>query len=165
MNALLTNLIESLREELKQYGEMLARLDHQQNLVMRRQTDDLSRAVADINAQAGVIAVCRAERELHQRHLARQLELPESAGFGTIVPLLPADYRPLVQALVQENNELLIRVRQRARQNHLLLSHAVEHMQRLINAIFPSASPTTYDGTGQVPGTGMPQHSLYEAVG
>jgi hypothetical protein len=144
---------------------MLARLDHQQTLVMRRQTDDLSRSVADINAQAEAIAAARFQRERHQEALARQLELAKTAGFGEIVPRLPADYRPLVQALVLENNELLIRVRQRARQNHLLLSHAVEHMQRLINVIFPGAGPTTYDGMGQVPGTGLPQHSLYEAVG
>jgi flagellar biosynthesis/type III secretory pathway chaperone len=165
MNMLLSNLIESLREELTEYGEMLARLDHQQNLVMRRQSDELSRSVADINAQAESIAAARCERERHQFLIARELHLPETAGYGEIVPLLPADYRPLVQALVQENNELLIRVRQRARQNHLLLSHAVEHMQRLINVIFPGAGPKTYDGSGQVPGSGLPQHSLYEAVG
>jgi len=165
MNILLPNLIEALREELKQYGEMLARLDHQQDVVMRRQTEDLPRSVADINSQAEVIAAARCEREQRQRQIARRLNLPESAAFSAIVPLLPADYRPLMQALVQENNELLVRVQQRARQNHLLLSHAVELMQRLINAIFPTASPTTYDGAGQVPGISLPQHSLYEAVG
>lgn len=165
MNVLLSNLIEALREELKQYGEMLARLDSQKQLVMRRQTLDLSVSVADINDQAGVISVARGERERHQHMLVRQLELPVTAGFGEIIPLLPADYRPLVEALVHENNELLIRVRQRARQNHLLLSHAVEHMQRLIKTILPGSGPTTYDGSGHVPHSGMPQHSLYEAVG
>jgi flagellar biosynthesis/type III secretory pathway chaperone len=75
------------------------------------------------------------------------------------------DYRPLVQALVQENNELLVRVQQRARQNHLLLNHAVELMQHLINAMVPGASPKTYDDSGQVPATALPLHSLYEAVG
>jgi flagellar biosynthesis/type III secretory pathway chaperone len=165
MNELLSNRIDALREELTQYGEMLARLDHQQTLVMRRQTDDLSRSVSDIHAQAEVIAASRSERERHQGLLIQRLALPAAATYGEIVPLLPADYRPLVQALVAENNELLVRVRQRARQNHLLLSHAVEHMQRLINVIFPGSSPKTYDGNGQVPGSGFPQHSLYEAVG
>jgi flagellar biosynthesis/type III secretory pathway chaperone len=165
MKVLLPNLIDALREELKQYGEMLARLDQQQQLVMRRQTDDLFQCVADINAQAGVIAAARSERERLQLNLVRQLNLPATAGFKEIVSLLPADYRPLVQALVEENNDLLVRVQQRARQNHLLLSHAVELMQRLINVIFPGASPTTYDGAGQVPGISLPQHSLYEAVG
>ena len=165
MNDLLPNLIEALREELKQYGEMLAQLDQQQDLVMQRQTSDLLQSVATINSQTGVIAAARREREQRQRHIAREQSLPESAAFAAILPLLPADYRPLVQALVQENNELLVRVQQRVRQNHLLLSHAVELMQHLINSIFPGAGPKTYDDAGRVPGTGLPQHSLYEAVG
>jgi flagellar biosynthesis/type III secretory pathway chaperone len=165
MNTLLPNLIDALREELKQYGEMLARLDHQQNVVMRRQTEDILPSVAAINDQAATITTIRSGREQCQRQIAQQFNLPENATFAAIVPLLPADYRPLVQALVQENNELLVRVQQRARQNHLLLSHAVELMQRLINVIFPGASPTTYDGAGQVPEIHLPQHSLYEAVG
>ena len=36
MNDLLHNLIEALREELKQYGEMLAVLEQQQNSVVQR---------------------------------------------------------------------------------------------------------------------------------
>jgi flagellar biosynthesis/type III secretory pathway chaperone len=158
-------LIEALREELQQYGEMLARLDKQQNRVMERQTRDVLQSVADLNAQTTVIAAARSEREQRQRELARRLNLPDNAIFGDIVPLLPADYRPLVQALVQENNELLVRVQQRVRQNHLLLSHAVELMQQLVNSIFPGAGPKTYDGGGRVPGAMVPQHSLYEAVG
>lgn len=165
MNVLLPSLIDAMREELKQYGEMLARLDHQQNLVMRRQTEDLLSTVTSINTQAETIAAVRFEREQRQRQIARHLNLAEAASFAEIIPLLPADYRPLAEALVQENNELLVRIQQRARQNHLLMSHAVELMQRLINAVFPGNSPTTYNGTGQLPGLGMPQHSLYEAVG
>jgi flagellar biosynthesis/type III secretory pathway chaperone len=165
MNDLLPNLIEALREELKQYGEMLALLDQQQNLVMQRQSNELLSSVATINEQTGVIAAARHEREQRQRHIARLLKLAEDSNFNVIIPELPADYRPLVQALVQENNDLLVRVQQRARQNHLLLNHAVELMQHLINAIVPGASPKTYDDSGRVPATTLPQHSLYEAVG
>ena len=165
MNNLISNLVEALREELKQYGEMLAVLDQQQNSVVQRRTDDLLQNVASINAQAEVIAAVRGEREQYQRNVARQLELADDAGFGEIIPLLPADYRPLMQALVQENNELLVRVHQRTRQNHLLLSHAVELMQQLINAIFPGGSPKTYDSNGRLPVNALPQHSIYERVG
>jgi flagellar biosynthesis/type III secretory pathway chaperone len=165
MNELLSNLIEALREELKQYGEMLALLDQQQHLVMHRQVADLPENVTSVNAQAGVIAAARQEREQRQRHLARLLELPENAGFKILIPLLPADYRPLVDALVQENNELLVRVQQRARTNHLLLSHCVELMQQLINSIFPGVSPTTYDGNGHVPAAAVAPQPVYQAVG
>ncbi len=165
MNDLLANLIESLREELKQYGEMLAVLEQQQTSVVQRQTNDLLQNVANVNSQSNVIAAVRREREQHQRHVARHLKLDENAGFGAMVPLLPANYRPLVQALVQENNELLARIHHRTHQNHLLLSHAVELMQQLINSIFPGGSPKTYDHSGRLPGNHLPQHSIYERVG
>jgi len=165
MNELLSNLIEALREELKQYGEMLALLDHQQQLVMQRLVAELPDNVNCVNSQAGVIAAARQEREQRQRHIARLLEQPESSGFGILIPLLPSDYRPLLEALVRENNELLSRVQQKARQNHLLLSHCVELMQQLINSIFPNVTPTTYDGSGHIPVAAVPPQPLYQAVG
>jgi flagellar biosynthesis/type III secretory pathway chaperone len=165
MNDLLHNLIESLREELKQYGEMLAVLEQQQDSVVQRQVNDLLQNISQINAQADVIAAARQERGQHQRNVARQLGLDDEATFGDIIPLLPADYRPLVQALVQENNELLVRVHQRARQNHLLLSHAVELMQQLIDAIVPGATVKTYDKSGRLPAIHSPAYSIYESVG
>ena len=165
MNDLLHNLIEALREELKQYGEMLAVLEQQQETVVQRQVNDLLQNVAQVNAQADVIAAVRHEREQHQRNVARQLGLDEAAAFNVIIPRLAADYQPLVEALVQENNELLIRVHHRTRQNHLLLSHAVELMGQLIQAIFPNGSPKTYDKSGRLPVNNLPQYSLYESVG
>ena len=165
MNELLSNLIEALREELKQYGEMLALLDQQQQLVVQRQVAELPDNVNGVNAQAGVISAARQEREQRQRHLARLLAQPENTSFTILIPLMPSDYRPLVDALVRENNELLVRVQQRARQNHLLLSHCVELMQQLINSVFPGVSPTTYDGSGHIPVGAVPPQPLYQAVG
>ena len=165
MNDLLHNLIEALREELKQYGEMLAVLEQQQQSVVQRQTTTLLQNVADVNAQTNVIAAVRHEREQHRRNVARRLGLEDNAGFAVIIPLLPSDYRPLVQALVQENNSLLLRIQHRARQNQLLLSHCVELMQQLINSILPGASPRTYDNSGRLPVNHLPQRSIYEQVG
>jgi flagellar biosynthesis/type III secretory pathway chaperone len=165
MNELLSNLIEALREELKQYGEMLALLDQQQQMVMHRRTTELPENVTSVNAQAGVIAAARQEREQRQRQLVRLLGLPENSGVARLIAQLPADYRPLLDALVLENNELLTRVQQRARQNHLMLSHCVELMQNLINSIFPGVGPTTYDGTGHTAAAVMAPQPLYQAVG
>ncbi|HEX3624928.1 MAG TPA: flagellar export chaperone FlgN [Verrucomicrobiae bacterium] len=164
MNDLLHNLIEALREELKQYGEMLAVLEQQQQAVMQRQTGDVLQNVAEVNAQSNVIAAVRHEREQHRRNVARMLDLDDNAGFAVIIPQLPADYRPLVQALVSENNALLVRIQQRARQNHLLLSHAVEMLQQLMNAVFPGGAPRTYDSAGRLPQNLPPRQSIYEQV-
>ncbi|MFO1488097.1 MAG: flagellar export chaperone FlgN [Verrucomicrobiota bacterium] len=166
MNELLSNLVEALREELKQYGELLAQLDHQQHLVIQRRAQDMMRCVAGINAQADTVQAVRREREQHQRHVAQYLQLGDTAPFVEILPRIPLHYGGLIQALVQENNELLIRVQQRARQNQLLLSHAVELMQKFINAILPGAAATpTYNDTGRLPAGQFAATSLYEAVG
>ena len=60
---------------------------------------------------------------------------------------MPEAYRPLVSALVEENNQLLARVRQRARQNHILLSRSLELMEKFINS-FCACSVPTYNETG-----------------
>ena len=165
MNAILNNLIESLREELKEYGEMLTLLDQQQQMVMHRQTQDLLQCVAAINTQSETVAATRREREQRQRQLARALGLSEEAALAEILPRIPTDYRPLLEALVTEHNELLVRVRQRARQHHLALNRIVELMQRFIGSLFPGAQPSTYNDAGLLLAAGLPQRSIYDAVG
>ncbi len=162
----LTNLIEALRQELQHYGEMLALLDQQQDSVMHRRTDDLLQTVGAIQAQARHLQQAREHRDACRRQLATQLGLPDSATFAELIPHLPPDYRPLVEALVQENNDLLVRIQQRARQNHILLHRAVELMQRLLAALFPGSTPLTYGGSGQR-STSSPwsASTLFNAVG
>lgn len=164
MNELISHLIESLREELTQYGEMLALLDHQQNLVMHRQSNDLLQSVTNVNGQIEIINAARRERDQRRIRLARALNLNGEAGFGSIVPLLPLDYQGLIKELVQENNELLVRVKQRARQNHAMLSRATELMQQFLNALSPAPVAATYNITGVVAGERVPQHSMLEAI-
>jgi len=164
MNELLQNLIEALREELKEYGEMLALLEQQQQMVTHRQTQDLLQSTGSINIQAEAIAAARREREQRQREVARELNLGTDASFNEVMPCLPAAFQPLVKALVQENNQLLARIQQRARQNHLLLTRITELMQRFLGSLIPS-NPMTYDNAGQMLATALPQHSVYDAIG
>lgn len=159
------SLIEALRQELQQYGEMLALLDQQQELVIRRESDPMLDLVTQIEAQAAVLQTARDQREIRRAALAATAGLAREAAFAQILPKLPADYRPLLRALVDENNTLLHRVRQRSRQNHILLSRAVEMMQKLLGSVFPSARTLTYSGAGHLIGGSRPAHSLYEAVG
>ncbi len=164
MNELLQNLIEALREELKEYGEMLALLDQQQQMVSHRQTQDLLQIVGSINIQAEAIAAARREREQRQREVTRELKLAPDAPFNEVIPKLPVNFQPLMKALVQENNQLLMRIQQRARQNHLMLTRIVELMQRFLGSLFPG-NLTTYDNAGQLLANALPQHSVYDAIG
>jgi flagellar biosynthesis/type III secretory pathway chaperone len=161
----LQHLIEALREELKQYGEMLALLDRQHQFIMVRAAEDVFQTVSPIQAQGSAIQGARAHREKCRRDLALVLEQPDAAAFAVLIPLVPPDYRPLIKALVDENNELLVRVRQRARQNHLLLSRSVELMQSLLNVLLPAREPRVYNDRGSMHAHKIVTRSFYDAVG
>lgn len=161
----LQNLIETLRHELQQYGEMLALLDREQELVVQRASQELFDTVSAIQVQAKAIQDARAVREGARAELARALGQDAELGFEGLIPLIPAEYRPLTEALVRENNQLLFRVQQRARQNHLLLTRSLELMQRFLGTLFPSRDSQVYDDRGTRPVWAPTVRPLYEAVG
>lgn len=160
----LQNFIESLREELRQYGELLALLDSQQGQVVRHEADALLETVQAINGQGNSIQVARRERAQRQRDLAQSFDLPADARIATLLPFLSQSHRPLIRALIEESNQLLVRVRQRARQNHILLSRSLELMEKFINS-FCASSPPTYSETGTVKTPLVSRRGLYEGIG
>lgn len=160
----LETLIESLRAELKEYGELLALLDQQQEFIALRAADDILKTVGLIHQQGAKIHDARAHREVCRRELATQLGLPDGATFGRINARLPQDYRGLVQALVDENNQLLQRVQKRAGQNHLLLSRSLELMQRFLATLVPDSGCTTYTEKGDLAGPRLARR-LCDAAG
>ena len=85
--------------------------------------------------------------------------------FVALIPQLPPKFRPAIDAVVRENNQLITRIRQRARQNHLLISRSLELMQRVLNAFVPAGQPTTYTEAGKTIENRAPAVKLYDAVG
>jgi flagellar biosynthesis/type III secretory pathway chaperone len=164
MMVALQRLIEALRHELQQYGEMLALLDHQQELLRLRGAEAMPRSLAAIDAQSARIQEAREQRRVCQEHLARSLSQPEGATFARLTPLLPAHYQPLITALVQENNELLQRVRQRAQENQSLLRRSLEWMQHFITTLAPQEPPPAVDVPEQPVLAVAPESPLYQAI-
>ncbi len=158
-------LIETLRNELQQYGEMLALMDREQELIVQRSSQELFDTVAAIQSQAGFIQDARARRDEARAALARSLEVADDATFEVLGPRVPPEYRPLLDALVRENNQLLFRVQQRARQNHLLLTRSMELMQRFLSTLFPTRDSQVYNDHGTRPVWAPTLRPLYEAVG
>jgi hypothetical protein len=176
----LQKLIEALRNELQQYGEMLALLDHQHELIRLRGADDISRSIAAINSQGAAIQTARQNRQFYQQEVASALghqpngdsDIPsQMVPFSHLLPSLPPDYRPLVAALVQENNQLLERVRCSAHQNQTLLRQSLDSMQRFITRLAPGESRAgsghgsqSRDGGETLPVPVQAPSELYEAI-
>jgi flagellar biosynthesis/type III secretory pathway chaperone len=158
-------LIDALRDELQNYGEMLVLLDRQQEHLVARAASEVLQSISLIKAQGAAIQQACARREECRCAVAEDWRQSREASFGDLIPWLPADYQPLLRALVDENNELLMRVRRRVRQNHLMLRRSLELMQELLNTLLPSCQAFIDDGTGNRPACATAPRKLYEAVG
>lgn len=135
----LQSLIESLREELKNYGAMLNLLDRQWEFLRSRAMPDVSRSIGQVQEQGVVLEEARRTRETCFRAVAQERG-NNATSFAELIPALPQVYQPLLKALVEENNELLFHVRRRARQNHLLLQHSVDMMKQVVNSLCPEGA-------------------------
>jgi hypothetical protein len=141
MRDLLSNYVEALRQELQQYGEILARLDQEQEAITQHGPEAILSSIASVNAQTQVIEDSRQHRIAVQRAVARELQRPEEAPLLELLPLLPAPHHLLIAALVAENNSLLERVRERAEQNHRKLKQSTDLMRRVVVKFVQPADP------------------------
>jgi flagellar biosynthesis/type III secretory pathway chaperone len=164
MKEYLDKLVRTLREELIQYGELLSLLEQQQEMIVNRSADGLIQNLTSIHAQMADIAKTRNFREGCREDLAESHGLEINTPIKEMYSAFPSQYRPLVEALVEEVNELLLKANQRLRQNHLLLSRSLEFMQKLIQSLFPTQTGQTYDQSGQVGGAYVPQRTTYETL-
>ncbi|MBM3846431.1 MAG: flagellar protein FlgN [Verrucomicrobia bacterium] len=164
MNERLDRLIEALRAELQHYGELLALFEKQQEHLMNRESEQVLDSAGHIQSQAVMAQQARDQRVQSQQELADALSVPPDGRFSTLLPALPLSRQGQIQALVDENNRLLRRIQQRAKQNHLLLSHSLEAMGKVIHTLMGTPQGSLYDVAGGA-SAAAPLRPLYEAVG
>ncbi len=140
--------IERLRDELKQYGELLALLDQQQELVLKRDADGIQSTAEQIDQQSLVLEELKSIRKEAQQNIATSVGLDPSGSFKDLIPLLPHEYQPLITALVEDNNLSIQRIGKLARQNHMLLTRSIEMVGSLIRSVCPDQNPDVYNGSG-----------------
>ena len=147
----LSPIVNLLRDELAAYGGLLAAFDRQQDHLLNRRVDQ---ATAESDAIQNLVtesAQCRGRREAWVAQFAREHEQIATASLKEMLPFFPAEQVPLLEALIKEINHLIHRVRRRVRQNHGLLSRALdlhhELRRQLLGTVEP---PRTYAASGRV---------------
>ncbi len=161
---LIEKLIAELRNELNEYGEMLALLEEQQEHLLAHRADGVLASVERINHQAVVLRRSREARTDTQRLLAHSLGNGSADNVRTLATTLPGAHGQLVLTLVNENSQLLTQVQQCGRQNFLMLSRAVDLMQQFLGTLSPGQNLFAYSETG-APANRSPKTLLYEAIG
>jgi hypothetical protein len=97
----LEQFIDALRNELQQYGEMLALLEAQGGALNRHGTHSVAASVSSLTAHGATIECARRTRETLQRKVAWSLGVAEEQTVQQLVRLVPEEYRPLLEAMEQ----------------------------------------------------------------
>ncbi len=144
------SIAECLRQELAEYGELLRLFEQQQESLFKRDPDGVLRLGGEIEDQAHILQDTRGRREQTVSSFAKSHGLPETSTLRSLLPHIEAAARPLLEALVNEINHLLHRVRRTSRHNHELLSRTLEMHSETLRQLRPDAFSHTYSPDGRV---------------
>jgi len=135
MTATHQQVTDALRDELQQYGELLARLEAQGEIISQREAQCLLGSIDSIEAQSLTIETARLSREKLQRQMAWALGRVDDISLEQLLPLLPRDHRPLIDALAREVSQLSSRARAQASLNHTQLERSLVLMKRFLTRL------------------------------
>jgi flagellar biosynthesis/type III secretory pathway chaperone len=139
-----------LRAELAEYGGLLGHFEEQQRFLFERDASQVLRLSSVIEEQTHLLHDTRRQRENAVAAFAASNARPTTATLRSLLPLVEADARPLLEALIDEVNHLLHRVRRVSRHNHTLLSRTVELHQETLRLARPDAFTQTYAPNGRM---------------
>ncbi len=143
-------IAECLRQELAEYGELLRLFEQQQEHLFARDADSVLRVGGLIEDQARILQDCRHRREDTVATFATTVSLPRNTTLRSLLPHVESTARPLLEALINEVNHLLHRVRRTSRHNHAVLSRTLELHQETLRQLRPDAFTKTYAASGRV---------------
>ncbi len=165
MNTAWETLADALRAEIAEYGSLLHLLEEQRRFIFQRDVGVVLQSTHSIQPQVDVLQECRERRE---RAMAEFASANGRAAHGTLrslLPLVPAEGRPLLEALIAEVNRLVHRLRRAMRLNERLLLCTVECHQELLRRLWPSAFTKTYASNGRVAVTTLHRGATMQTAG
>lgn len=143
-------LATALREELQEYGGLLALFEEQQNAILCREPDKVLAMQDAIVAQLKTINSLRKQREALVLSLSTAGGVADKISVRALLPFFAEPVRPLLEALMQEINGLVTRTKRRAKQNQMLLSRSIEVSQQILQRLNPETVTRTYSARGKM---------------
>jgi len=144
-------ITECLRNELQEYGALLALFEEQQANLLRRDADQVAALALSIEEQARATNFSRERREQCVSEFALKQGCAPDTSLRQLLPHFPVEVQPLLGALITEINHLIHRIRRDARQNQMLLSRVVEAHDEALRTLMPGTfKARTYSASGTV---------------
>ena len=133
------NLIEALRDELQEHGGLLSLFDEQQKAILDRKPEVVIAVQESILLQVDTINQCRKHREQIAAEFAAATGQQPGSPLRVLIEGAAEVVRPLLNALIDEVNQLISKTRRRGQQNQMLLARSIDISQRLLQKLNPGA--------------------------
>lgn len=143
-------IAEALRAELADYGGLLHLFEQQQRSIFARDADSVLSISLAIEPQARALAATREHREEVVASFAMSNGRPANSTLRSLLSFIALAARPLVEALIDEVNHLIHRLRRTSGHNQTLLSRVVEVHQEMLAQLRPQTFTKTYSPGGRV---------------
>jgi flagellar biosynthesis/type III secretory pathway chaperone len=143
-------LIDALREEVQEYGGLLSLFNEQQTAILERKPDAVLAVQEAIAQQLDNILVCRKRREERVREIATAVGQGTDSALRGLIGSCEEAVRPLLHALIDEVNQLILKTRRRGQQNQMLLARSIEVTQQILQRLNPEAVTKTYSRRGRI---------------
>ncbi|MGH7944682.1 MAG: flagellar protein FlgN [Opitutaceae bacterium] len=144
------SIADGLRAELADYGGLLYLFEETQRYLFERDPDNVLRISHEIEQLSRSAECCRIRREKAVAAFAQANGQSASTTLRAMLPLVESPARPLLEALINEVNTLVHRVRRLSRHNQMLLSRTVQIHQETLQQLRPHAFTRTYSPAGRV---------------
>jgi flagellar biosynthesis/type III secretory pathway chaperone len=165
MNNAWTPIADSLRNEIAEYGGLLHLFEQQQRRLFARDADGVLQLSADIEAQVRTLHDCRLVREEAVAAFALTNGQLASVTLRSLLPLFAVEVRPLLEALINEVNVLIHRIRRVSKHNNTLLARAIETHQQVLRQLRPDAFTSTYAPNGRMASAAVRPSPVLQAAG
>ena len=159
------DLADHLRAEAAEYGRLLGLFEEQQKLLFQRDPQSVLLVGRTIQDQTQVLDGLRRRREQAVAGFAEAHGRSAGATLRSLLEVIPAEGRPLCEALIDEINHLIHRVRRHSRLNFRLLGSVVECHQELLRRMRPDAFTKTYGRDGNVSVASLKRAPLVAVAG
>jgi flagellar biosynthesis/type III secretory pathway chaperone len=143
-------LADHFRAEAAEYGRLVGLFEEQQKFLFQRDPQSVLLVGRTIQDQSKVLDGLRRRRERAVAGFAEAHGRPAAATLRSLLDLVPEEGRPLCEALIDEINHLVHRVRRHARLNYRLLGSVVACHQELLRRMRPDTFTKTYARDGSV---------------
>jgi hypothetical protein len=138
------NLVDALRAELGQYGELRALFETQRRAIFSGDLARVDAYRAQIESKMEQAASARLRRVALVRNFAAEFALEGQASFRELIGTLPASARPLLSALEEEVESMSGVLQSCAHRNQALLHRAWQRANDSLLAIAPERTSQTY---------------------